>query len=165
MVRTTASPRTPQWARGLFAGLAGGVAWILGMLVFFSPAQKILASPSLQSPKFLAAFTADPLPRIDASPWFLPAAVLSIGVLWGWVYVWIASAWSGAWWKRGLRFGITAWVLMAPWFEFYLPWNVMHEPAPLVALELVCWAGVILSVGLTIAGIEAALARRPSSAQ
>ena len=151
--------------RGLFAGLAGGVAWILCMLLFFFPAQSILANPSLQSAKFLAAFTSEPLPRIDAAPWFLHAAVLSIGILWGWVYLWIASAWSGSWWKRGLRFGITAWVLMVPWFEFYLPWNVMHEPAPLVALELVCWAGVILGVGLTIAGVEAALARRSSSTQ
>ena len=86
-----------------------------------------------------------------------------MGVLWGWVYVWLSGVWRVAWWKRGLRFGIVSWVLMAPWFEFYLPWNVLHEPAPLVLLELVCWAGVLLIVGLAIAGVDAALSRRGTS--
>jgi hypothetical protein len=44
---------------------------------------------------------------------------------------------------------------MVPWFEFYLPWNVLWEPAPLVALA--CWAGVLLGVGLTT-GLRQALA-------
>jgi hypothetical protein len=62
-------------------------------------------------------------------------------------------------WRRGLRFGFVGWLLMAPWFEFYLPWNVLREPAPLVALELACWAAVLLGVGLAISGVEAALRR------
>lgn len=63
------------------------------------------------------------------------------------------------WWRRGLRFGLLSWILMVPWFEFYLPWNVLREPAALVALEMLCWAGVLLLVGITIAGVEAALRR------
>ncbi len=148
------------WLRGLVAGLVGGVAWLVGILSFFGPAQALLTDPELQSAKFLAAVTADPQPRTVAAPWLLIVAVLGIGVLWGWVYVSLAGAWSGAWWKRGLRFGFVGWVLMVPWFEFYLPWNVLHEPAPLVALELVCWACVLLTVGLAIAGVDAALSRR-----
>lgn len=46
---------------------------------------------------------------------------------------------------------------MAPWFEFYLPWNVLREPAPLVVLELACWLGVMLLVGTAIAGVDAVL--------
>lgn len=46
---------------------------------------------------------------------------------------------------------------MVPWFEFYLPWNVLREPASLVALEMLCWAGGMLLVGVTIAGVESAL--------
>jgi hypothetical protein len=49
--------------------------------------------------------------------------------------------------------------MMALWFEFYLPWNVLHEPAPLVALELVLWLGVMLLVGIAIAGVEVMLRR------
>jgi hypothetical protein len=48
---------------------------------------------------------------------------------------------------------------MVPWFEFYLPWNVLREPNALVMLEVVCWAGVMTVVGLTIAGVEQVLAR------
>ena len=39
-----------------------------------------------------------------------------------------------------------------PWFEFYLPFNVMREPLPLVALELVCWFLVLQLVGTTVGG-------------
>jgi hypothetical protein len=144
--------------RGLIAGLAGGVAWFAGLIVFFGPAQAVLTDPAFQSPKFLAAFTADPAPRISAAPWLLGAGLLGIGVLWGLVYVWLAGDWRGSWRRRGLRFGAVAWVMMVPWFEFYLPWNVMREPAPLVALEMACWAGVLLGTGLAIAGVDAALA-------
>lgn len=38
-----------------------------------------------------------------------------------------------------------------PWFEYYLPWNVMLEPTPLVLLELVCWLAVMLANGLALA--------------
>jgi hypothetical protein len=40
---------------------------------------------------------------------------------------------------------------MVPWFEFYLPRNVMREPAALVLLEMVLWLGVLLVAGLAIA--------------
>ena len=146
--------------RGLVAGLAGGVAWLAAMLLIFGPAQRILTDPELQSAKFLAAFGGTPPPRMSAAPWVVPAGILAIAVLWGFLYVGLTRSWTGALWRRGLRFGGIAWVLMVPWFEFYLPWNVMREPAPLVALEMACWLGVLLCVGLAIAGVERAL-RRP----
>ncbi len=153
-----------QWVRGTrasIAGLAGGVAWFLGILVIFGPAQAVLTDPNLQSAKMIAAFRTEPMaPRIYGAPWLVGAGFLGIGVLWGWVYAWIAASWPGPWWKRGLRFGVVGWALMVPWLEFYLPWNVLLEPATLVALEMVCWMGVLLGVGLAIAGVEAALSRR-----
>jgi hypothetical protein len=140
--------------RGSIAGLAGGLAWFIGLLLFFGPAQIVLTNPDFQSPKMLEAFTADPLPRTVEAPWILIVGLLVIGMLWGLVYVRVSADWKDAWWKRGLRFGIIGWTLMAPWFAFYLPWNVLHEPAALAALELVCWAGVLLLVGLAIAWVE-----------
>ena len=53
---------------------------------------------------------------------------------------------------------------MVPWFEFYLPWNVLLEPFPLVALELICWAAVLLVVALTIAGVDQLFRRPPFNA-
>jgi hypothetical protein len=150
-----------RWVRGLIAGFAGGVAWLVGILLFFGPAQIVLTDPDLQSAKMLAAFTADPLPRTADAPWLLVLGLLGIGILWGWVYVWLADHWRGPWWKRGFSFAVVAWVLMVPWFEFYLLWNVLLEPVLLVALEMVCWAAVLLGVGAAIAGVEALL-RRPT---
>ncbi|HEX5043831.1 MAG TPA: hypothetical protein VFV75_13045 [Candidatus Polarisedimenticolaceae bacterium] len=145
--------------RGPLSGLAGGIAWIGAMLAIFGPAQRILTDPELQSAKFLEVFGGTPPPRMNEAPWIVIAGILAITTLWGWVYVGLSRSWTGAWWRRGLRFGGIAWVLMVPWFEFYLPWNVMREPAILVALEMACWLGVLLCVGVAIAGMERALRR------
>jgi hypothetical protein len=155
-----------RWTRGVAAGLAGGVAWLLGILIFFGPAQAILGDPRWQSEKMLAAFMEEPLPRAAEMPWVLPLGVLVIGTFWGWIYVWLtgpldpAGGWGERWWRRGLRFAGVGWVLLVPWFAFFLPWNVLREPAPLVLLEMACWAGVLLVVGLAIAGVEQALRPR-----
>ena len=45
---------------------------------------------------------------------------------------------KGSWLKRGLIMGCIAWMLVIPWFEFYLPYNLMREPLPLVFLEGSC---------------------------
>lgn len=160
-MKTTAGIK--DWLRGGLAGLAGGVTWFVTIMLFFGPAQIILADEELQSAKMLAAFTQEPLPRAADAPWILIVGLLTIGTLWGLVYTWLVHSgglWRDAGWlKRGLRFGVTGWVLMVPWFAFYLPWNVLREPPLLVALEMVCWAGVLLSVGMTIAGTEHALRR------
>jgi hypothetical protein len=158
--------RSSMWMRGAIAGAAGGVAWLIGIMIFFGPAQIILTDPEWQSEKMLAAFTGEPLPRAAEAPWILPIGLLVISVMWGWVYVHLSREWarSGvAWWKRGIRFALVAWVLLVPWFAFFLPWNVLREPAGLVLLEMMCWAGVMLCVGITIAGVEHAMRPRGNS--
>lgn len=146
---------SPPFHRAFVAGLAGGLAWVASMMLLFGPAQAILANPDFQSRKFLAVMgQIEPLPRTASAVWILLAGVLLIAMLYGVVYRWIRTAFSGArWWSKGLRFGLIAWALMVPWFEFYLPWNVMHEPMMLVILEMVLWMGVMLAVGLAIAGV------------
>lgn len=155
----------PTPLRGLIAGIAGGLAWFLGIMIVFTPAQAILADPNRQSAKFLAVFTTDPLPRMSEAPWLVPVALLAIGMLWGLMYAWVTGDWRRSWWQRGLRFGVLGWALMVPWFEFYLPFNVLWEPVPLVIVEMVCWFLVLLGVGLTIAGVDASLRRRASRIQ
>lgn len=150
-----------EWFKGFVAGLAGGVAWIVGMLVFFGPAQAILADPSIQSEKFLSVFTTvEPLPHMVARPWVVPLGLLCIGLLYGLVYAKIGPALAGSTLRRGATFGLVAWALMVPWFEFYLPWNVMHEPLVLLLLEAICWLLVLQLVGLAIAFVYDRLARR-----
>jgi len=136
---------------------------MLALLVIFGPAQHFLLDPDLQSAKFLEVFGGSPPPRMNEAPWLVIVGIVAIATLWGGLYVGLSRSWTDAWWRRGLRFGGIAWLLMVPWFEFYLPWNVMREPALLVALEMVCWAGVLACVGLVIAGVERLLRPRPAS--
>lgn len=137
--------------RAIVAGVAGAVAWLVGLALVFGPAQAILADPALQSAKFLAAFTEDPLPRAGDGPWVVPAGVLLVSMVHAFVFAWLAPGLPGRGWRKGFAFGLCAWLLMTPWFEFYLPWNVMREPLPLVLLEVVLWGIVMQMVGLAIA--------------
>ncbi len=141
--------------RATFAGFAGGLAWIGAMMLFFGPAQAILANPDYQSQKFLYVVgELEPLPRAFEAWWILPLGLIIIGVIYGIVYHFVIKAFAGMHWrKKGVRFGLVAWALMVPWFEFYLPWNVMHEPFMLVILEMVLWLCVLLITGIAIAGV------------
>lgn len=152
MIPTT---KPPAIVRSLSAGFAGGLAWIVAMMLFFGPAQAILANPDYQSQKFLFVVAQlEPLPHTAGAWWILPIGLLAIGLLYGIVYHFVRKAFPGKpWWKKGIHFGLVAWALMVPWFEFYLPWNVMHEPAMLVVLEVALWLGVLLIVGLATAGV------------
>ncbi|MDR8389567.1 hypothetical protein NC796_00370 [Aliifodinibius sp. S!AR15-10] len=147
--------KPPALFRAALSGVAGGLAWLCAMTLFFGPAQAILANPEYQSQKFLAVFgEIEPLPHIAGAWWILPAGLLAIGILYGIVYHFIRGAFHGKpWWSKGLQFGLVAWALMVPWFEFYLPWNVMHEPVLLVVLEMAVWLAVLLTVGLAIAAV------------
>ena len=140
-----------SWARAALAGAAGGVAWLVGIGLFFWPVQGILTDPSHQSAKFLAAFGEPPLPRIADLPWLLPVGLVIVGTASGLAYHLQAGSGTGSVWRRGRRFGLLAWLVAIPWFEFYLPFNVMREPVPLVMLELLCWFLVLQLVGTTIA--------------
>jgi hypothetical protein len=151
---------TPSLLRAVVAGLAGGIAWIVALMIFFGLGQVILADPAYQSQKFLFVMTElEPLPRAAEAWWILPVGLLAIGMLYGMVYHFVRRAFPArTWWKKGLSFGLVAWALMVPWFEFYLPWNVMHEPFLLVVLEMALWLAVLLIVGCTVARVYEGLA-------
>lgn len=146
--------------RLVVTGIAAAVAWWLGIIVVFGPAQVILADPERQSAKFLRAFAEEPLPRMAESALALPIGLLGIGLVYAAAYAWLGAKLSGSAWRRGLVFGGLAWALMVPWFEFYLPWNVMREPLPLVLLETVCWLIVLLGVGSATAVVHQFVDRR-----
>lgn len=140
------------WWRVAPAGLAGGAGWWIGFQALFMPAQAILADPGRQSAKFLTVFlTLPPPPKTSVIPWLLPVAFLVFGLIQAGVFHAIRPVLPRRTWLAGLAFGAIAWALCFPWFEFYLPWNVMAEPAALVGLELVLWAGTMAVAGLAIA--------------
>jgi hypothetical protein len=141
-------------ARIVASGPAAAAVWWLGLLVVFGPAQKILSDPARQSAKFLAAFTEAPAPRMVEQPAAMVAGLLVIAFIHAGVYAGIGPRLPGGAVRRGSAFGLAAWALMVPWFEFYLPWNVMLEPLPLVLLEAVCWLVVLQGVGLALALVQ-----------
>jgi len=136
--------------RILVGGIVAALVWWGGMLVVFGPAQGILADPSLQSGKFLAAFTEPPYPRAAERPELLAMGLLVIAWIHSIVFSFLAPRLPGGRIRRGMVFGLLAWGLMVPWFEFYLPWNVMREPLSLVLLEALCWLAILLAVGISL---------------
>lgn len=136
--------------RILRAGVAGAVAWWAGLMLLFGAAQGVLGHPALQSPKLNAIYEMQPPPRIAAEPWLLPLGILVVALIHAATFAYIRPALPAGILKRGVAFAAVSWALLVPWFEFYLPWNLMLEPTLLVLLEMLIWAGVLLLVGLAI---------------
>lgn len=137
--------------RNASALILAGPIWWIGIMIFFilSGAQGILANPEYQSEKFIQVFsTVPPPPRAVENPYFIWIGMFVIGLFPACVFLYLNRLLSGAWWQRGLKYGLIHWALITPWFEFYLPYNVMHEPLPLVLLETFLWLLVALFLGL-----------------
>ncbi len=136
--------------RKIFGILTVGLVWFFSLLLFFvfSGMQGILANPEFQSQKFIDAFTKEPLPRVAENPLILPLGLIVVGIFTGLVFSFLNDKLSYGWLKKGLIFGLIHWALMTPWFEFYLPFNVMREPFLLVLLEMFLWLCVALTIGI-----------------
>lgn len=131
----------------LFIG--SGLVWFGALNVFFvySGAQSILGNTEYQSSKFIKTFTEyEPLPLMATDPSVVWKGLLVAGLLAAIAFAIVNRNLEGGWLKRGVIFGMIHWLLMTPWFEFYLPYNVMHEPILLVVLEGLLWLGVLLTL-------------------
>ena len=150
------SMMTIEKLRAAAALLLGGLIWYACFALFFiySGAQSVLASPDYQSSKFLKVFLeVEPLPRVVESPWLLYAGIYMVSTASICVFLFLGKKLRGPWWKKGLRFALINWALSIPWFEFYLPYNVMHEPFLLVLLEGVLWLCTLVVFSITISFI------------
>jgi hypothetical protein len=133
----------------LFPG--SGIVWYGALNLFFvySGAQNILANPDKQSSKFLKVFTEyQPLPMMATNPSIVWKGLLLVGFLTALAFSILNPYLKGNWLKRGMVFGFIHWLVMTPWFEFYLPYNVMHEPLSLVLFEAALWLCLTLTLGL-----------------
>src|ERR1700754_922874 len=96
----TMVPRIRIW-RTLVAGLAGGVAFVLGTFVTFRllggsrvGAEGVLFDPDTQHPKVIAAWKEiAPLPRILETPILIVAGMIVFGIAYAFVYRAIAAGW------------------------------------------------------------------------
>jgi hypothetical protein len=136
--------------------LTGGMLWYASFMLYFlvSGAQNILSNPAYQSAKFLYVFMQhQPLPRVDLDPWILYAGLYIVCSIMLIVFVNVIDAIKGNWLSKGLKFGFINWALAIPWFEFYLPFNVMHEPLLLVLLEALLWLATLVTVAIVFSFI------------
>ncbi len=146
--------------RTIFAGLAGGFAMNIALLLTFrligfgDGTRGVLLNPSLQSEKLIAVWTRIvPLPVIVTHPFQMALVLTGLAIVHTFVYRWLAPAWPRGIFGRGGRMALLLFVLGFLFFEIFTPFNLFREPLPLVMLELAFWAIVAIAESFTIAWI------------
>ncbi|WP_446214829.1 hypothetical protein [Micromonospora sp. IBHARD004] len=133
--------------RTLAAGLAGGIAFVLGTFVTFRllggsrlGAEGLLFDPDTQHPKVITVWKElEPLPRILENPLTILGGMLAFGIGYAFVYRSIAPAWTTGLHSRAWRLGLIVW-LGTVFAEFMGPFNVLHQPLNLSVLAWAMWA-------------------------
>ena len=147
-------------ARTLIAGLAGGLAINIAMVLTFRllgfgwTGGGILLNPSVQSQKLIAVWTQiEPLPMVVANPGPIVAGLLVFGLIHAVIYRWLSRAWPPGISARALRFALIVFVLSYVFWEFFTPFNQFGEPLRLLVLEVGFWAIIALAEGFAIASV------------
>ena len=157
----------PTHGRTILAGIAGGVAMNLTMLLTFRllgfgwNGEGILIRSSLQSKKLIAVWTElEPVPLVVNTPAPIIIGIVGFGVIHAYLFRGLSTAFSGGRIKQGLKFAGLVFVMTSLFWEFFTPFNLFGEPLPLIALELVFWACIAASDGLVLAAM---IGRKKSS--
>ena len=144
----------------LIAGLAGGLALNLAMLLTFRligfgwNGGGILLDPSIQNPKLIAVWTQlEPLPLVVSNPAPIIAGLIVFAILHAFVYRWLAPGWPPGVTARALRLTALIFLLSFVFWEFFTPFNQFGEPLVLITLELAFWAATALAEAFAIAGV------------
>jgi hypothetical protein len=153
--------------RTILAGLAGGLATNMAMLLTFRgigfgwDGQGILLTHPTQSKKLIAVWTQlEPLPLVAFNPAPIIAGLIVLAVGHAFIYRAIAAGWPQGVMARGVRMAGLLFFMSYLFWEFFTPFNQFGEPVPLILLELVFWAVTALAEGLAIAWVmEAKRAR------
>lgn len=144
--------------RSLLAGLAGGAALNLSMLLTFRAVglgwhdNGILLNSTLQSAKLIAVWKImTPIPRVVTHPVAMGLGVCAFAMGHAAIYGWLAPNWPGGIASRAWRMALLVWFLSFAFFEFFTPFNMFGEPLFLLAIELSFWVIVALAECLAIA--------------
>jgi hypothetical protein len=137
----------PSIRRTLVAGLAGGVAFVLGTFVTFAQLagsrrgeEGLLFDPDTQSAKVIAVWKQlEPLPRVIESPAVILVGMVAFGIAYAFVYRSVAAAWPAGIHHRAWRLALVIW-LATVFSEFIGPFNVLHQPLQLSAVAWGFWA-------------------------
>jgi hypothetical protein len=108
----------PSLQRTLVAGIAGGVAFVLGtFLTFaqFSGSQRgdegLLFDPDTQHPKVIAVWKQiEPLPRTIETPAVILLGMVAFGIGYAFLYRSVASSWPTGIHSRAWRLALVVWL-------------------------------------------------------
>jgi hypothetical protein len=133
----------PSIPRTLLAGLADGVAFVLGTVITFAQLagsrrgqQGLLFDPDTQSEKVIAVWKQlEPLPRVIETPVVILGGMVVFGIAYAFVYRSVAAAWPVGVHRRAWRLALVIW-LAGVFSEFMGPFNVLHQP---LSLSVVAW--------------------------
>jgi hypothetical protein len=146
--------------RTVIAGIAGGIAMNLAMLLTFRligfgwKGGGILLNPSHQSQKLIAVWTnIEPLPLVVRQPMAIILGIVGFGIIHAYLFRWLSPYWARGVAKRGIRFACLVFLMTFLFWEFFTPFNQFGEPIYLIALELVFWAFIALADGFAISTI------------
>jgi hypothetical protein len=148
----------PSVLRTIVAGLAGGLAFVLGTSLTFAllggsrrGQTGPLFDPATQSPKVIAVWKEiEPLPRVIESPLIILGGFVLFAIAFAFVYRSVAPAWPKGVMNRGWRLAIVLWIGTI-FSEFIGPFNVLHQPLSLSVIAWAFWAVCALFEGYTIA--------------
>jgi len=147
-------------ARTILAGVAGGCAMNLMMLITFRligfgvNGNGILLNPKFQSRKLIAVWTElEPLPLVVNQPLPIILGIIGFGIVHAYLYRWLCPPWPTGVAKRGFRFALLVFVMTFLFWEFFTPFNQFGEPLGLIAIELVFWALIAVADGFAISAI------------
>lgn len=150
----------PAHGRTILAGIAGGLAMNITMLLTFRllgfgwNGGGILLESSIQSQKLIAVWTQlEPLPRVVNAPAPIILGMVLFGVIHAYMFRWLSPAFSQGMVRQGLQFAGLVFIMTFSFWEFFTPFNLFGEPLSLLALELFFWACIALADGFTIAAV------------
>jgi hypothetical protein len=141
------------WRTGLSGILAGAAFSLLSGLTFYDIGVRsgILFNPINQSAKVLAVV---PGMVMVQAPYIIFAGWTVMLVGYAFLFNHISVLWPRGYGQRLWRLTLLIWFFSLLFFEFQGPFNLLREPLPLLALELLFWAVCALGASLVIVAIN-----------
>lgn len=144
------SLKSVRWKAVLVSGIIAGLITQIILFSLFNVAGRgIIFNPAVQSQKLIAVWMQIP-PLPDYTNIFIIGVVNVL--IHAFVFSIVYNGIPGRGWEKGFNFGLIVWLMTAVFFEFFVPFNLLGEPLPLVGLEL-----LFLLIASAIEGIAISL--------
>lgn len=140
------------WQTGLAGMLGSIVFYMLSGLTFYDLGVRsgILFNPAYQSAKVLAVV---PTMVMSQAPYIIFIGWTVVLVGYAFLFNHISVLWPQSYLPRLWRLALLIWFFSLSFFEFQGPFNLLREPLPLLALELIFWAICALGASAVIAAM------------